>query len=157
MGSIGSEFGRPCDLAMCFSRFSPVQSYILIKDDRISWACPIIGCPSYIELMEHRLRKSKLPKEAPHLPKSFIGLLDKVDPGSIYRATGQIPEQLQRKPILVLSGGDDPLVPWTTSKAFIAQLQRESKDLKVNIYEGVGHEYTHKMGEDFYLWMLQFI
>jgi dipeptidyl aminopeptidase/acylaminoacyl peptidase len=129
---------------------------VLIEDDRIDWACPIIGCPSYIELMEFRLRQQNLPVEAPHLPKSFVQLLDREDPGSIYRRTNKISERL-KKPILVLSGGDDPLVPWSASETLISELQRESKNLKVNVYEGVGHEYAPQMGSDFYSWVLQFL
>jgi Dienelactone hydrolase family len=128
-----------------------------MADDRINWGCPIIGCPSYIELMEYRLKQQYLPNEPPHLPKSFIKVLHKEDPGSIYRATGQISDHLKKKHILVLSGGDDPLVPWSASKTFISELQPKAKDLKVNVYEGIAHEYTSKMIQDFYTWMLQFL
>lgn len=129
----------------------------LTIDDRISWGCPVIGCPSYIDLMEYRLNGSKLPVSPPHLPGSFRRLLDRIDPGSHFRRTGEIPSNLKKKNILVLSGERDPLVPWSASDAFVSKLQKESNTVEVQVISGVGHEYHPIMRERFRQWLQQFI
>lgn len=129
----------------------------LIVDERIKWGCSIIGSPSYIELMEHRLQNSD-PTVAPSkLSKSFVQVLDRDDPGSMFRAAGEIPAVLIRKPILVLSGKDDILVPWSASDSFINVLQKVSTDITVTVYDGVGHAFTTQMMHDFKNWLMQFI
>ena len=128
-----------------------------MKDERIKWGCSIIGCPSYIDLMEYRLGKAGYSVEPPYLPKSFRRILERDDPGSILRSTKAMPEPLRRKQILVLSGGDDPLVPSNASKAFISVLQEQSNDIQVKTYPGVGHDYTPIMRKDFIQWIKQLL
>lgn len=66
-------------------------------------------------------------------------------------------ESLKVKKILVLRGKDDVLVPWSTSSEFISLLQHQSKDIKVKLYNGVGHRVVPEMVDDFYDWILQCI
>lgn len=131
----------------------------LTEDDRINWGCSIIGCPSYIELMEYRLQQSGLPVKPPFLPQSFLQVLERDDPGMILRLTKQIPESLKRKQILVLAGQKDILVPWTACANFISALQAQSpQNIEVKNYEGVGHiAYHPEMMKDFYNWFIKFL
>jgi len=127
------------------------------EDDRINWGCSVIGCPSYIELMEYRLKQSGLPVDPPHLPPSFLRVLERDDPGTIFRQTKEIPASLKRKNILVLSGKEDVLVPWTASNTFITALQEQSQSIEVKVYPGVGHEFVPIMAKDFHVWLLKFL
>ena len=152
-------------------------------DERIKWGCAIIGCPSYIELMEHRLLQSKkvlrnTPSSAtnynisrrvvgqvrlqqlvqpPHLPTSFIKVLERNDPGTQLLLTGNLPSPLKEKSILVLSGKADRVVPWRASAEFISLLQQQCHKLDVRVYDDVGHEYTPEMKEYFCHWVSQFL
>ena len=130
----------------------------LTTDERINWGCSIIGCPSYIELMEYRLRKSRLPVEPPYLPRSFLRILERDDPGTILRMTNKIQPSLKRKQILILAGREDTLVPWTVCTKFISQLEQQSESIQIKQYKGVGHVAYHpEMMRDFYKWFLRFI
>lgn len=146
-----------------------------IIEERLKWGCSVIGCPSYIALMEHRLGESGVPvrAEAPFLPDSFKRVLGRYDPGMINRVKQEIPPQLLQKRILVLSGNDDKLVPWNASKKFINAFQKRLEEvekgqiqlknnqtpgkLEVHTYDGVGHEFTDDMKREFDKWILQFI
>jgi predicted esterase len=107
--------------------------------------------------MEYRLEESNLPNAPPHMPRSFVQLLQRTDPGSHFRRTGEIPASLKIKQILVLSGEADKLVPWSASAPFISQLQKESDKIEVQVYEGTGHEYNLVMRKKFCDWLVQFI
>jgi hypothetical protein len=126
-------------------------------DERITWGCPIIGCPSYLELMVDRLRRYKLPAEPPYLPASFVKAVQRHDPGCQWRALKVIPPSLKGKNILVLSGGIDQLVPWSASEEFVSTLEKESGIVQVKVYEGVGHEYPQIMMDDLYDWAVKFL
>jgi hypothetical protein len=129
-----------------------------MEDERIKWACSFIGCPSYIELMEYRLKQQNLPNVEKYLPKTFLKVLERDDPGMILRRTGAIPEPLRKKPVLVLAGKEDRLVPWAACETFIAKLEKVNPDLKVIRYDGVGHEVNHpSMLAEFKSWILHFI
>jgi predicted esterase len=125
--------------------------------------------------MEHRLGKSGVPvrAEPPFLPDSFKRTLLRYDPGMMFRVKQEIPLQLLQKHILVLSGNDDQLVPWSASKKFINALRKQFEQLEqgqiqlkdnqtpgkleVHTYDGVGHEFTDEMKTEFNKWILQFI
>jgi len=107
--------------------------------------------------MEYRLKKSGLPVEPPYLPPSFLRILERDDPGTIFRQTKEIPASLKRKNILVLSGKEDALVPWTASNTFITALQEQSQSIEVKVYPDVGHEFAPIMVKDFHTWLLKFI
>ena len=107
--------------------------------------------------MEYRLKQSGLPVAPPHLPPSFLQVLERDDPGTIFRQTKEIPTSLKRKHILVLSGKDDILVPWTASETFITAFQQHSQSLQVKVYPGIGHEFPPIMVKDFETWALNFL
>ena len=109
--------------------------------------------------MEYRLKQQKLPEnEETYLPKNFLKVLERDDPGMILRQTGSIPEPLRRKPVLMLAGKKDKLVPWSACETFITKLGQENGHLKVIHYDGVGHEVNHPgMIADFKSWILQFL
>ena len=107
--------------------------------------------------MEYRLKQSGLPVEPPHLPRSFLRVLERDDPGTIFRQAKEIPTLLKRKNILVLSGKEDILVPWTASNTFITALQQQSQSLEVKVYPGLGHEFAPIMAKDFHIWLLKFL
>jgi Dienelactone hydrolase family len=142
----------------CVSKKVTLRPIDLMEDERIKWGCSFIGCPSYIELMEYRLKQQKLQNEEKYLPKTFLKVLERDDPGMILRCISLIPEPLRKKPILVLAGKEDKLVPWTACETFIAKLGEENPNLNVIRYDGVGHEVNHPgMLGDFRAWALQFI
>ena len=145
-------------LGFVFHKVLLSNCIFLTDDDRISWGCSIIGCPSYIELMEYRLRQCGLPIQRPYLPHSFLQILERDDPGTILRWKNEIPVSLKQKQILVLAGQDDKLVPWTACSNFISALQQQSQTIQVRQYEGVGHiPYHPKMMRDFYNWFIKFL
>ena len=106
--------------------------------------------------MEYRLKKSGLPIEPPYLPLSFVRVLERDDPGTIFRQTNEIPEPLKRKRILVLSGKEDNLVPWTASDSFITALRKQSPSVEIKVYPGIGHKFPPIMRNDFETWLLTF-
>lgn len=100
--------------------------------------------------MAYRVENSHLSSKKPSIPLSFFyGVIKRDDPGYKFRYSNEgIPNSLKEKRILVLSGADDPLVPWSISKGFIEDLQQVSRLLQVKLYPGVGHEYTAEMKFD---------
>jgi Prolyl oligopeptidase family len=142
---------------ICLSQGTPFKLHILTGDDRITWGCSIIGCPSYIELIEYRLRQSGLPVQQPYLPQSFLRILEREDPGTILQSKNEIPISLKQKQILVLAGQEDRLVPWTACTNFVSALQQQSQKIQVRQYEGVGHTYHPEMMRDFYNWFIKFL
>jgi hypothetical protein len=108
--------------------------------------------------MEYRLKRQNLANEEKYLPKTFLKVLERDDPGMILRQTGTIPELLKGKPILVLAGKKDRVVPWSACETFITRLCEENRDLKVIRYDNVGHEVNHPgMLADFKSWTLRFL
>ena len=95
--------------------------------------------------------------DSPYMPPRFNRVLNKQDPGTMLRTKREIPPPLIEKHILVLSGADDQLVPWKASKRFITALQAQSTNVKVHLYDGVGHEFTAEMEKEFCNWLHQFI
>jgi predicted esterase len=82
----------------------------------------------------------------PFIPRSFKDLVEKVDPAAgDYRSSDET-NPFVNKRILVLSGGDDKLVPWSTSQAFVEALNVGEGGVKrVSIHAGVGHKCTDEM------------
>jgi len=127
----------------------------LTADERIKWGCDFTGCPSIIDDLENRLTESNLPRGPPWLPRSLVRVLERDDPGMILRSTGEFPTALKTKPILVLHGTDDPVVPWEVATNFISHLAQQSNLVQVKLYKGVGHRMTAEMIDDFYDWLLE--
>ncbi|KAF8899869.1 hypothetical protein CPB84DRAFT_1093377 [Gymnopilus junonius] len=95
----------------------------LSQGPRISVGIPIIGCPDYLALMKHRAQTSGIAFTGPHIPASLLDLIGILDPASkSYSSLGTSNPFLGKK-ILILSGEEDTLVPWTASKTFVESLE----------------------------------
>ena len=129
----------------------------LTTDERIKWGCDFIGCPSIVDHLENRLTVSNLPVGPPWLPRSLVQVLERDDPGMILRSTGELPPALKTKPILVLHGTNDQVVPWKVATDFIDHLAQQFNLVQVKLYKGVGHTMTPEMIDDFYDWLLEHI
>ncbi|KAG6910101.1 hypothetical protein DXG01_013154 [Tephrocybe rancida] len=116
----------------------------LATDKRVTTGIPIIGCPDYSKLIAYRANQTGVELVGRYYPNSFKSLVATLDPAAIIER-GSNP--FRGKRILVLSGADDKLVPWTASEEFVTQ----NLDVgptgvkKVSLYDGVGHECTEGM------------
>ncbi|KDR79059.1 hypothetical protein GALMADRAFT_244822 [Galerina marginata CBS 339.88] len=120
----------------------------LSQDPRITIGVPIIGCPDYLELMKYRAESNNIPFIAPYVPSSLLDLIGTSDPASRNYSSLEPSNPFLGKKILVLSGEDDKLVPWTASKKFVDSLEVGPQGLKKVIVEkGVGHKCTAEMVE----------
>ncbi|KAF8806085.1 alpha/beta-hydrolase [Phlegmacium glaucopus] len=121
----------------------------LSTDPRITLGIPIIGCPNYIELLKHRAHTSDIAFQAPHIPNSLITLINKSDPAfKNYKSLDSSNPFLGKK-VLVLSGKEDPLVPWSASEGFVDALEVGPEGVKkVFVQEGVKHACTKEMVEE---------
>lgn len=119
------------------------------QDSRIRTGIPIIGCPDYLTLIKHRANTSGVPFAPPYLPESLVETIKRIDPASHpYKATDASNPFLGKK-ILVLSGQEDTLVPWSASKAFVEGLQVGADGKKaISVQSGVGHECTAQMVQE---------
>jgi len=119
---------------------------VLSQDPRVTLGVPIIGCPDYIELMKYRAKRSDIPFTAPYIPASLVDLIGSSDPASKNYSSLETSNPFLGKKILILSGEDDKLVPWTASKKVVDSLEVGPQGLKKVIVEkGVGHECTATM------------
>jgi predicted esterase len=85
----------------------------------------------------------------PHFPDSFMSCVKIRDPSSV-EASSPNPSQnpFIGKHVLVLSGADDRLVPWSASKKFVEALQVGKGTKKVIVEENAGHECTPRMVQE---------
>jgi len=115
-------------------------------DPRVTLVVPIIGCPDYLGLIQPRATALGVAIGPPHFPDSLMKVL-KAKALTALPYNSKAPENpFLGKKVLVLSGGSDPLVPWSTSQAFVEGLEvgpHGSKEVKV--VEGVGHEVVPPM------------
>lgn len=118
----------------------------------VSHNCPIhhesrsAGCPDYLRLMTLRAKASNVAFEPPYIPASFLAYVQKEDPVAAPYTLSDASNPFLGKKILVLSGGDDPVVQWECSEAFVKDLEVGSQGAKkVIVYPGVGHECTPAM------------
>lgn len=117
-----------------------------ISDPRVQVGIPIIGCPDYLELIEHRAKTSNITFGPPHIPASFIKFVQSFDPASKDYESLDGGNPFLGKKILVLSGADDPLVPWDASARFVDGLEVGPDGVKkVVVQQGVGHACTREM------------
>ena len=59
-----------------------------------------------------------------------------------------------QKPILVLSGQNDEMVPLDASAHVVEKLQELVGELMtVKVYDGIGHEFSQSMQDDFKTWL----
>lgn len=116
------------------------------KDSRIKTGIPIIGCPDYLKLITQRAQKAGVPITPPFFPENFKTLVQHVDPVADAYSSSSQENPFLNKRILVLSGKDDKLVPWSASEVFVDRLNVGERGVKrVKLYPGVGHELTDEM------------
>ncbi|KAG2018099.1 hypothetical protein CC2G_007549 [Coprinopsis cinerea AmutBmut pab1-1] len=116
----------------------------LAREKRVQVGIPIIGCPDYLALMRHRTANNGIPFAPPYFPPSLLKAIEEYDPATSSKAKEGNP--FIGKKILVISGGDDKLVPWAASQEFVDSVEvGESGIKKVVVYEGVGHQCTEEM------------
>lgn len=126
-----------------------MYSDFLDVDPRITVGIPIIGCPDYMELMKYRANKSGVSLAAPHMPASLFKLIGSIDPASKEYTSTEAGNPFLGKKILVLSGEEDPLVPWVASKKFMDRLEVGAHGSKrVFLQKGVGHVCTEEMVQE---------
>ena len=115
-------------------------------EPRLSLAVPIIACPDYTKLITKRAKYSHVPLEPPHFPDSLRAYIARNDPARApYTAEGPSNPFFGKK-VLVLSGGEDPLVPFVHSQEFVEKLNVGPQGVKkVVVAPGVGHECTPEM------------
>lgn len=107
---------------------------------------PIIACPDYTKLISKRAKYSGVPLCAPAYPDSLRAYVDRNDPARAPYTSSDASNPFFNKKILVLSGGDDPLVPFVHSQEFVEKLNVGPKGIKkVHVAPGVGHECTPEM------------
>ncbi|PRP81510.1 hypothetical protein PROFUN_10872 [Planoprotostelium fungivorum] len=122
---------------------------ILALEPRITIGAPLIGCPCFLDLMRGRLQQGEMSVGPPYLPQSFVNTVQRLDASSHL-------DKMKGKRICVLSGGDDKLVPWSCSEAFVRQVE-EVADCKVRVMEGVGHSTPPEMIQELIQWLSDII
>ncbi|KAF8149806.1 hypothetical protein B0H34DRAFT_678769 [Crassisporium funariophilum] len=96
---------------------------------------------NYIGLIEQRAQTSKIPFEVLYIPASLLDLIRTIDP-----AWKDSSNPFLGKKVLILSGEEDTLVPWTASSDFVNGLEVGKDGLKkVIVQKGVGHKCTKEM------------
>jgi len=126
----------------------------LRTEPRVKLGIPIIGCPDFLTMMGERAVKNGLAAGPPYFPDSLVALVQRDDPASAPYASQGAENPFLGKKVLVLSGADDKLVPWTASAEFVQELELgEGGVKKVVVAPGVGHECTPEMVKE----MAQFV
>ena len=128
-------------------------------DHRIRFGVPIIGCPDYLSLMEHRADQQGILLDAPHFPEAFRELVKHYDPiFSRYASRDPQMNPFIGKRVLVLCGQCDELVPWSASRTFVEDLEVGDDGVKeVKVYAKVGHVRTPEMEDDACLFVRRFL
>ncbi|KAH9057891.1 Alpha/Beta hydrolase protein [Lactarius vividus] len=88
----------------------------LRHEPRIRIGIPICGCVDIFALLEQGADRLGIPRTAPYFPESLRALV------AAYSPTAAPPGAFVGKRILVLSGADDTIVPWSASRAFVEAL-----------------------------------
>ncbi|KAI0344767.1 alpha/beta-hydrolase [Trametopsis cervina] len=118
----------------------------LRHEPRVTLGVPIIGCPNYTNLIKDRAQTSGVDFAPPIAPQTFIDLLKATDAAQVPYTASDSSNPFLGKKILVLSGKEDRLVPWTSSEEVVSNLNVGEQGVKkVFVYPGVGHECTAEM------------
>ncbi len=119
----------------------------MANERRLDFGVSIVGCADYLSLMKHRYRQvfNKDPAEdgtsfKSLLPNSLLQVLQLYDP--VHRM-----KDMCDRPLLMLNGGKDQLVPFDCSKAFVDELTRMNPLFKVHVDPEAGHKLTDWMKE----------
>ena len=91
--------------------------------------------------MSSRAAESSVPIEPPYFPKSFLEYLKLHDPANVPYTASDASNPYRGKKISVLSGKEDPIVPWTASEGFVEKLNvgEEGGIKEVFVEPGIGH------------------
>ncbi|KAI0667819.1 Alpha/Beta hydrolase protein, partial [Trametes maxima] len=127
-------------------------TWIVLKnaEPRVTLGIPIIGCPDYLKLIAGRAAENGIVALAPpHFPASFVAYVRAHDPASASFTAGDSgANPFWGKKVLVLSGKEDVLVPWSASEAFVGALdvgERDGGVKEVVVEEGTGHACSEGM------------
>ncbi|KAI0667808.1 hypothetical protein C8Q78DRAFT_1081694 [Trametes maxima] len=111
------------------------------------------GCPEYLKLIAGRAAENGIVALAPpHFPASFVAYVRAHDPASASFTAGDSgANPFWGKKVLVLSGKEDVLVPWSASEAFVGALDVGEREgggggvKEVVVEEGTGHACSEGM------------
>src|SRR5882762_5524375 len=104
--------------------------------------------------MTNRAKQYSLPIGPPYIPDSLLSFIRQHDPPSTSYHTVDATNPFLGKKILILSGGIDTIVPYSSGKEFVEKLQVGKDGIKkVVIVPDAGHECTTAMVAE----MAQFI
>ncbi|KAJ4479955.1 Alpha/Beta hydrolase protein [Lentinula aciculospora] len=120
----------------------------LAREPRIKVGIPIIGCPDYLLLISERAAKHgiSLDSASKYFPESLLSLIREEGPPSTPYLEEGVSNPFFGKNILVLSGGADPLVPWSASEGFVEGLTVGPHGYKkVVVQPDTGHTVTPEM------------
>ncbi|BFZ53266.1 hypothetical protein PYCC9005_000289 [Savitreella phatthalungensis] len=111
---------------------------VLSNEPRVRVGCPIIGCPDFLELMQRRIETNTKLAAQELISVALRETIARVDP-QVGKIAG--------KSILVCSGARDKLVPYAAGEKFVSKLRIQA-NVRVKIYENVGHRCTKSMISD---------
>ncbi|KAF5392327.1 hypothetical protein D9757_001367 [Collybiopsis confluens] len=119
----------------------------LAREPRIQVGIPIIGCPDYLLLISVRAAKFGISLDSTrYFPESLLALIRAQAPPFTPYLHSDSSNPFYGKKILVLSGGEDPLVPWESSRGFVEGLQVGPEgNKKVFVQADTGHTLTPEM------------
>lgn len=132
-------------------------NYLAGEDMRIKAAVPVIGTPDWVSIMKTEGVKAEM--KASGLVKSdadmeeYARIASKVQPLNKFTNMKDIP-------LLILSGGDDPIIPTDIVKQFYEQLQALytcKEDIKHIVYNGVGHVDNYPMNMELAQWFVKYL
>ncbi|KAF9226318.1 alpha/beta-hydrolase [Gyrodon lividus] len=129
----------------------------LTREPRIRLAIPIIGCPDYTKLISQRAEYTGVPFTPPYYPPQLKSYVDAYDPASFPFRANDLTNPFLGKRILVLSGANDKLVPWTASKEFVEGLEVGEGVKRVVLQENAGHECTPAMIQEASLFVSEWL
>ncbi|KAJ7716811.1 Alpha/Beta hydrolase protein [Mycena maculata] len=114
-------------------------------DPRVKIAIPIIGCPDYLGLMVPRAEADGISVGPPHFPEGLLSLIRSEALSALPYTSKGDENPFLGKNVLVLSGGRDPVVPWSASQAFVEGLEVGTGNKEYIVVPNAGHEVTPEM------------
>jgi dienelactone hydrolase len=120
-------------------------------DERLRGGAALIGAGDFRRLMELRAQANQCPAEdfEKHFPPALDAAVRKFDPISH-------PERFADRPLLIVNGETDTLVPAECSRRLESALRpfyRRPELLKLSIYPNVGHTVTPAMWQESLDWL----
>ncbi|KAF9067221.1 Alpha/Beta hydrolase protein [Rhodocollybia butyracea] len=129
----------------------------LTKEPRITVGVPIIGCPDYLKLMSGRAAKYGISVDESgnkYFPKSLLRVIKERGALSTPYFVEDSSNPFYGKRILILSGAEDPLVPWSASQSFVEKLRVGPAGIKkVVVQPDTGHKFSPEMVVEMSVWL----